>query len=297
MPTPPPTRAYDWDEIARFWKGHSRGRGQYERGRDPDGLNNVCQSGAPLFVNRYYQRAQRQVYRSLLAAVPRRGPSSLALDVGCGTGRWSQLLSEHGFDVTGIDIQDSVIEANRLRYPGIQFEACQVQDFRTTARFDLVSTVTVLQHLPYQEQERAVANLANLLTPAGHTLILENILDTSGPLMFARTRQGWVDLFGRYGLALVRSRPYDYSPALRSYYALSRSLRGRFGTGNPAELPAPEELGVREEGDLISAVRGLDGMAKSAASCIDSVVEPVLVWMEAPLPTVHHGMLFARQAT
>ena len=47
------------------------------------------------------------------------------LDVGCGTGLYSALLDERGYDVTGIDISETGIRKAKEYYPHIRFE---VQD-------------------------------------------------------------------------------------------------------------------------------------------------------------------------
>jgi len=95
--------------------------------QDPDGLNNVCQSGAPLQVNRYYARSQRRIYGALLAACLPAQHGSRALDVGCGAGRWSRLMATSGFEVTGIDLQEDVLRQNRARYPHVRFERSSIK--------------------------------------------------------------------------------------------------------------------------------------------------------------------------
>lgn len=293
---PEQTDDYDWPALRRFWREHSERLGTVDLERDPDGLNNVCQSGAPLAVNRYYQRGQRRVFRHLLERVTPPRPGSRALDVGCGTGRWSAQLDRHGYDVTGIDLQPSVIELNRRRFPRVRFECQPIQDFHDGAErgFDLITSITVLQHLPEAEQVRAVERIAAMVADEGHVLILENVSDRRRPHMFARLADGWVGLFRDAGLTMVARRSYDYSPALRLYYLLT--ARWRRLVVSPFE-PRTDRRTTTRTGGTAEKLRTLDRALRVAACRLDHLTEPALVALQVPIPTVHQAMLFEKSRT
>jgi 2-polyprenyl-3-methyl-5-hydroxy-6-metoxy-1,4-benzoquinol methylase len=282
-----PTRGQpgSWDDIADYWRSHNRRRGRYDPADDPDGLNNVCQSGAPLAVNRYYARFQRVVYEELLQQVPH-GAGRRALDVGCGTGRWCRLLHEQGFAVTGVDLQDELVAANRERYPDMRFQCGPIQTFTAEDRFDLVSSVTVIQHMPPDEQRAALGNIARLVKPGGHVLLLENVGDHDSPIVFAHPAAEWTAMLREHGFEALTIRRYDYSPVLRLYYALTGPLRRRMGgpTGPAERLHAavPEDTGMRR----------VDNACKRAAAWCDGPIESLLVRRNPPLPTMHCGFLF-----
>jgi len=281
--------------MVRYWKTHYGVRGAIDWRTDPDGLNNVCQSGAPGTVNRYYHRSQRRAYLRLLAPLLPFGASARALDIGCGAGRWSRLLTGSGLAVTGIDLQDELIAANRPRNPTIRFEVCPVQDFRASEPFDLLSSVTVLQHLPEDEQVRAVRNMSKLCRPGGHTLILENVGDHSSPHVFPRAVRDWVRLFEAEGFTLVADCPYDFSPVQRLYYRTTKRRRlahAGVGSGTP---PLPEQLAVHPESKSESRLRRIDHLARIAACAADAALEPALISIGAPFSTVHIGLLFQRE--
>ena len=44
------------------------------------------------------------------------------LDLGCGTGKYSKLFYELGFDITGVDLSEKAIEIARNNYPYIKFK-------------------------------------------------------------------------------------------------------------------------------------------------------------------------------
>lgn len=274
--------------MVRYWKTHNAERGHYDPGHDPDGLNNVCHPGVPQFVNRFYARGQRRVYESLLASVPTR-PGERALDVGCGAARWTRMLSRRGYAVTGIDVQDDLVEANRLRNPQNRYECCLIQDFHTAEPFQLISSVTVLQHLPYSEQSVAAQRISESAAEGAHLLILENIADHDAHV-FARPIPGWVHLFGDVGFKSLRVEPYDYSPALRAYAKASQIVRRRDPV---AEEPNGPEQHLNETQGPLPAI--LRRAALLSAGIVDSVIDPLLAALHAPLPTVHAGFLFQKQ--
>ena len=173
----------------------------------------MCQPGLPLWLNRYYARFQRLVYRDLLSSQvsDRRGR---ALDIGCGAGRWSRLLADEGYDTVGIDLQRELIEANRRRYRDIEFHTASAQDFVTVEPFDLISTVTVIQHVPFEQQRPVVERLRAHTRDGGHVLALENC-PTKAPCFLAvdrrlarAVRTGWLH-------ARRETKRYDYNPCLR----------------------------------------------------------------------------------
>lgn len=103
------------------------------------------------------------------------------LDIGCGGGLFLGLLAERGrLDGgcgLGFDISAGAIETARRMLAGSPRMA-QVLEFRVLAetepwpegRFDIVSMVDVMHHIPPQAQQRAFAEAASRLAPGGHLL-------------------------------------------------------------------------------------------------------------------------------
>src|SRR5687768_4208221 len=223
-------RAGRWTrtDAERYWTSHAELRADVDWAIDPDALDNVCNAGAPTWLNAYYAAGQRSVFEELIA---RYGPEpeGRALDVGCGAGRWSRLLRDRGYLVTGIDLQAGLIERARASDPDIRYEVAGVQEFEANEPFDLVTSVTVLQHIPKTDQEDAVRAIRRSLRPGGRAVVLECLRDFA-PHVFPRAPGDWVELFGRGGFEAVECRPYDFNPALRAVTALrwyaQRTLSG-----------------------------------------------------------------------
>ncbi len=280
-------RRFDWDEMRRYWETHSQRWSDLDLDLDPEGLTNVCHPGAPLWLNRYYARGQRRVFGSLLSLVPPPVQGAAALDVGCGAGRWSSLLHDRGFATTGIDLQPELIERNRARFPQVTFERAAAQDFRTDIRFALLVSVTVIQHVPFDEQDAVIARMRELCAPGAYAIVLENVRDQD-PHVFANSIRGWRTKFEQRGFSLVTMQRYDYSPFLRLVAALRRGANRALGRRAPAESPE----------SLVGAGGGRDAMsvasdaAKRVAVSLDSLIEPLLIAQNVPLPSVHCGLLF-----
>jgi SAM-dependent methyltransferase len=279
--------------MLEYWRLHDRRFGDIDYSRDPEGLVNVCAAGQPLWLGRYYARFQQIVYERLLR--PLRDPESgmRALDVGCGAARWCTLLAERGYDVTGIDIQPTLIAENRRRFPDMAFFDVPVQEFTDEERFHLVSCVTVLQHLPFEEQPRTVARLRDLTVPGGHAVVLENVRHQS-PDHFSRDIAGWKSMFENAGFRTLALEAYNYSLALRAAGRV-RSLFPASGGGDTGSR-VESVVAARPDRERESGVRGLLRSGHRAllrgAVALDTRLEPLLVARRTPFAPTNCGFLF-----
>jgi SAM-dependent methyltransferase len=296
-----PEARFDSTQAQEYWRVHYGRRAPVDLETDADGLNNVCHPGRPMWLNQYYARFQEVVFRKLLAgaapALPAPGAARRALDVGCGAGRWCRLLASEGYEVTGVDLQEGLLAQNRERMPTVRFVSGSMQDFASESGFDLVTTVTVLQHNPPADQDGMIANMRRLLRPGGSALVLENVSDQDVHV-FANTIDGWTERFARAGFRRVEIRRYDFSPLLRvdRFLALgARRLarRGGLARGEGARAPMDPGAPVRTAPGGLRMVFGAahDSVLRVCVAA-DTLVEKALVEANAPLPTVHCGFLF-----
>jgi len=137
-----------------------------------------------IFDKEHYQAlnvAREAVVKRLL--VEQFAPLNLksAIDVGCGVGYFSNLLSSLGLRVTGVDAREENVLEARSRFPGIEFavadaEHCTADQF---GQFDLVLCFGLLYHL--ENPFRVVRNLAGM---ASRLALLEGMVyPSSEPIM------------------------------------------------------------------------------------------------------------------
>jgi 2-polyprenyl-3-methyl-5-hydroxy-6-metoxy-1,4-benzoquinol methylase len=292
---------FDSAQAQQYWREHYGRRAAVDQDLDPDGLNNVCHPGRPLWLNQYYARFQDIVFRRLLAHADAdlAASSKRALDVGCGAGRWCRVLASHGYETTGVDLQEELIRRDRERLPGVRFVCGSMQDFSSEALFDLVTTVTVLQHNPPDEQDRMISNMRRLLPCGGQVLALENIAD-QGVHVFTGSIDGWTSRFEKGGFRRKRVHRYDFSPFLRAGRFVAVGVRRLLqapvqllGRGTPSGPPRDPGAPLKAHGTpLRRAARIARASALRVCVAADSVVESVLVEANAPLPTIHCGFQF-----
>jgi len=283
---------FTWQEMRRYWQIHSSRWSKIDYHRDPDGLGNVCYPGAPLWLNQHYARFQKMVYQKLFMLIPPPIAGARALDVGCGAGRWCRFLNERGYDTVGIDLQPELIEINRNRYPDTRFSCTSIQDYFTEEPFDLVSTVTVVQHIPFDEQDVVFQKLRGFLRVNGYAIMLESI-HYQTPHVFSNTIKEWQARAEKAGFHCMAILRYDYSPflRLRSWMAQRLMLILRRSHLNDTAL-TPETFVASSTGGHRNFFSSLNKTATRLALGLDTIMEPILINSNIALPARHCGFLF-----
>ncbi len=110
-----------------------------------------------------------------------------AVDLGCGRGEWVDLLTEHGFDAQGVDLDDGMLEACRKK--GLRVTKADAVAFLKSLANEaqsIVSGLHIAEHLPFSELQNLVGQALRVLKPGG-ILILETATPESiqvAPLEF-----------------------------------------------------------------------------------------------------------------
>lgn len=92
----------------------------------------------------------------------------LALDVGCGSsGRFIEVLSEHGFQVEGLDISEEMINLAKQLHPNITFYREDICYWQPPKTYSLIVAWDSTFHLPLDSQEPVTKKLCDALEPDG----------------------------------------------------------------------------------------------------------------------------------
>ncbi len=135
-----------------------------------------------LAADDYYQR-QEEALRKLLKKI---APLENTLDIGCGDGRFTMVISEYSRQVCGIDLSPMLIEQAEERLmlsasgKNTCFKISSIEELDGAANYDLVSCMGVTSALVDEAIfDRAVANMAGATCSGGH-LLLKDTLSLSG---------------------------------------------------------------------------------------------------------------------
>jgi SAM-dependent methyltransferase len=171
------------------------------------------------------QRAKRR--GALIAQGAQLGPGIRALEIGCGTGLFTEMFAQTGAHLIAVDISSDLLEQakgrglppDRVRFLAKPFEACEVD-----GPFDAVIGSSILHHL---EVTPALKQIYSLLKPGGvlsfaepnmlnpQIMVQKNIPwikarlgDSPDETAFVRWR--FQALLTRLGFENIRITPFDW---------------------------------------------------------------------------------------
>jgi SAM-dependent methyltransferase len=116
------------------------------------------------FRNTYYL-----AYRDLPAVISKHVTGAKALDFGCGTGRSTRLLRKLGFDVSGVDISQDMLQIARELDPSGDYRIVPGDDLSAfpPETFDLIVSLFTFDNISGAKKVRIFSDLKKLLQPAG----------------------------------------------------------------------------------------------------------------------------------
>ena len=87
----------------------------------------------------------------LLDALKRMGPFDTVLELGCGTGWWTQWLAQHARHVTAVDAAEEMLALNRERVnaANVRYVLADVFSWRPDRHYDLVFFAFWMSHVPH----------------------------------------------------------------------------------------------------------------------------------------------------
>lgn len=97
-------------------------------------------------------------------------PGETILDLGCGTGYLTRLISESGAHVIGIDNSEEMIDKAKRQYPGIDFRIMDADDFNFKSSLDAIFSNATLHWV--LNKQKAIECMFDSLKSGGR-LVLE----------------------------------------------------------------------------------------------------------------------------
>ncbi len=114
-----------------------------------------------------------QVYLPLVQHCQELYEECPVIDLGCGRGEWLELLSEHGFAVFGVDLDEGMLAACEERnLPAEKKDALVALQGLPAQSQTIVSGFHIAEHLPFDILQEVVIEALRVLKPGG-LLILE----------------------------------------------------------------------------------------------------------------------------
>ena len=208
----PPTARLDRDALASYWGRLSR----EHLATSAEGWETICFAGMPHWFNGFMARYQRKAFERLLQGESFSG--ARVLDLGTGVGRWARWYAAwRDASVVGIDIEPERLARAEILGGGPQYLRMPVDRLEfADESFDVVNSVTVLQHVPYDARRRALAEAARVLRPGGRAVIFElTDVGDDAAHVFPWSADQWLGACSANGLKPTKSVGDQYIPLLR----------------------------------------------------------------------------------
>jgi len=127
------------------------------------------ESGAGPWEGEYAKKGR--IWGGAVHFLPEIPRGERVLELGCGNGKTSRALLEHGCDVVGVDVALSAIRLCRHHAPGDTTGEFALADARSLpfadASFGAVTAFHVIGHLPEGERARCAREAGRVLRPGG----------------------------------------------------------------------------------------------------------------------------------
>jgi 2-polyprenyl-3-methyl-5-hydroxy-6-metoxy-1,4-benzoquinol methylase len=120
--------------------------------------------------NEYAGISYFSIIRIIIKILKEINPKNL-LDFGCGDGKLIYELNDNKTKLTGIDTSEKAINFAKIFTPSAKFIAEDINKYKTKQKFDVITSVEVLEHLQPNDLNKVINSLHNLLKKDGYFII------------------------------------------------------------------------------------------------------------------------------
>jgi SAM-dependent methyltransferase len=147
------------------------------------------QSSEIVRASRLNEELATELYGKYIQFVSQSAPqTSTLLDVGCGSGWSSYLLSKIGYQVVGIDLNAEAFECSTNPNLSLVVGSAMNLPFEN-ASFDIVTTNQAIEHIP--DPEKAIMEMIRVLKPGGTLCFVGPNLLSIGQFFMAISKYVW----------------------------------------------------------------------------------------------------------
>ncbi|MGJ9411602.1 class I SAM-dependent DNA methyltransferase [Aeromicrobium sp. CF4.19] len=181
------------------------------------------------------------------------------LDIACGTGRITSLLSDvfPGAQITGVDVSRSMLDVARTRVLSAEFTHCDIKDLHREVPDGSIDLVSAFRFFPNADQalrDEGFKAVARAVRPGGH-LLLNNHRNFWSPSYVVRRTRGsaapgalnreLLQPLRERGFHVVKSHSLGVLPHSDSHvYGFSDSIAERIESYNLNRLSRRHRLGT-----------------------------------------------------
>jgi ubiquinone/menaquinone biosynthesis C-methylase UbiE len=210
-----------------------------------DGLKAVLHPSSKGLLNWYTDFVQKNALKKTFRSLS----GKTVLDIGCGVGRWTTILSKTSSNIVGIDLSKQMLKNAKLRNTREKAHAQFVLASATQLpfadhTFDSILSVTVLQHITKEALFRsAVVEILRTIKSGGKAVLLEyNYATKIVSNQFPTVAHNYQEHFKNKGNALmVEIQGVDLSFFLKPLTNIVRK-RGKYRDQLEGEHPSSRYL-------------------------------------------------------
>ncbi len=144
--------------------------------------------------------------------------NDVILDVGCGMGGLSKLLTEKGYAVEALTPNDNQKNYIKIKQPNLTVHHCIFEDLKTTKKY---GTIINSESLQYIALDKAFENVNKLILPGGRWIITDYFRTKEhGINKSSHTMEKFQDSIKQYGWKIVHQQDItpNVMPTIRLVY-------------------------------------------------------------------------------